>query len=75
MAYRQTPEPAMNPISRQSHPQQGDTDSGGAVSSATPARLQAIHHLVRSGDYHVPAMAIADRMIEQLMIEKQEHHS
>ena len=65
----------MNPISRQSHPRQGDTESGGVESPPTPARLQAIHHLVRSGDYHVPAMAIADRMIEQLMIEKQEYGS
>ena len=32
-----------------------------------PARLQAIHDLIRSGDYHVPASAIADRMIEQMI--------
>jgi hypothetical protein len=75
MAYRQTPEPAMNPRSRQSHPQQGLAESGGSVSSSTPARLQVIHHLVRSGDYHVPAIAIADRMIEHLMIAKQESES
>jgi len=65
----------MNPISRQSHPRQGDTESGGVESTPTPARLQAIHRLVRSGDYQVPAMAIADCMIEQLIIAKQEHDS
>jgi anti-sigma28 factor (negative regulator of flagellin synthesis) len=37
------------------------------VRQKTPSRLQAIHELVRSGDYHVPAAAIADRMIEQLI--------
>ncbi len=65
----------MNPASRQSHPQQSHSETGGAVSSTSPARLQAIHHLVRSGDYHVPAMEIADRMIEELMIAKQEYDS
>lgn len=33
----------------------------------TPARLQAIHELIRSGDYHVPASAIADRMVERMI--------
>ncbi len=36
--------------------------------SQTEARLQTIHELVRSGDYHVPAVAIAERMIERLMM-------
>ena len=34
------------------------------------ARLQAIHDLIRSGDYHVPATAIADRMIERMIADK-----
>ncbi len=41
--------------------------------SATPgnsARLETIHELVRSGDYHIPASAIADRIIERIMIDK-----
>lgn len=48
-------------------------DPGSAGSGAPPqaaARLRAIQDLVCSGDYHVPAAAIADRMIEQLMMEK-----
>ena len=32
-----------------------------------PARLQVIHDLIRSGDYQVPASAIADRMLEQMI--------
>lgn len=34
------------------------------------ARLQAIHELVRSGNYHVPAAVIAERMVDRLMTEK-----
>ncbi len=37
---------------------------------AASARLQAIHDLVRSGDYHVPAAAIADRMIERMIADR-----
>jgi anti-sigma28 factor (negative regulator of flagellin synthesis) len=40
-----------------------------------PARLQVIHDLIRSGDYHVPATAIADRMIEQMIVDKREPKS
>jgi anti-sigma28 factor (negative regulator of flagellin synthesis) len=42
----------------------------GAGTTASAARLQAIHDLIRSGDYHVPAVAIADRMVERMMAEK-----
>jgi anti-sigma28 factor (negative regulator of flagellin synthesis) len=41
-----------------------------AAGSNAPARLQAIHDLIRSGDYHVPANAIADRMIERMIADK-----
>ena len=34
------------------------------------ARLQAIHELIRSGDYHVPATAIADRMVERMIADR-----
>jgi hypothetical protein len=39
----------------------------GSAIPAAAARLQAIHDLVRSGDYHVPAAVIADRMVEQMI--------
>ena len=47
--------------------------SGAAVAgtSASAARLQAIHDLIRAGDYHVPAAAIAERMIERMFATKQ----
>jgi anti-sigma28 factor (negative regulator of flagellin synthesis) len=42
----------------------------GGESSAPAARLQAIHDLIRSGDYHVPANAIAERMIERMLTDR-----
>ncbi len=68
----QTPIPNgdMNANIRQS---QFPCASGPARSQVGPpaaARLQAIHDLIRSGDYHVPATAIAERMIEQLLAGK-----
>lgn len=33
-------------------------------------RLQAIHDLIRSGEYQVSAAAIADRMIERMIADK-----
>lgn len=44
---------------------------GSSTAQSPPARLQAIHDLIRSGDYHVPAAAIADRMIERMIADKQ----
>jgi anti-sigma28 factor (negative regulator of flagellin synthesis) len=37
---------------------------------AGSARLQAIHDLIRSGDYHIPAEVIADRIVERIIAEK-----
>ncbi|NLE10212.1 MAG: hypothetical protein GX630_01795 [Actinobacteria bacterium] len=34
------------------------------------ARLRAIHDLIRSGDYNVPAAAIADRMVERMIADR-----
>jgi hypothetical protein len=44
--------------------------TSGAGTTASAARLQAIHDLIRSGDYHVPAAVIADRMVERMLSEK-----
>ncbi|MBN1632007.1 MAG: hypothetical protein JW990_19805 [Thermoleophilia bacterium] len=38
------------------------------------ARLRAIHDLVRSGDYNVPAAAIADRMVERMIANRRRRH-
>lgn len=38
------------------------------------ARLRAIHDLIRSGDYNVPAAAIADRMVERMIAGKRRRH-
>ncbi len=62
-----TPEFPMNPIVNEScfrSPQSAVEGPGGQL---MPARLQVIHDLIRSGDYHVPAAAVADRMIEQML--------
>jgi anti-sigma28 factor (negative regulator of flagellin synthesis) len=45
--------------------------SGSCAAGPASARLQTIHDLIRSGEYHVPATAIADRMIERMMADKQ----
>ena len=67
MSQTPTPEFAMNAITRESQFRSGPVSGAGAGCPATQARLQAIHRLVRSGDYHVPAAAIADRMVEQML--------
>ncbi len=62
-----TPEFAMNPITTSNRfrsAQSGAEDPGGQL---LPARLRIIHDLIRSGDYQVPASAIADRMLEQML--------
>jgi anti-sigma28 factor (negative regulator of flagellin synthesis) len=41
------------------------------IPSEERARLQTIHDLIQSGSYHVPASAIADRMIERLLGDRQ----
>jgi anti-sigma28 factor (negative regulator of flagellin synthesis) len=68
IGHKLTRESAMNAITRQNRFQTGLFVGGGPGYSASAARLQVIHELVRSGDYHVPATAIADRMIEQMVM-------
>jgi hypothetical protein len=63
-----TPEFAMNPITRENRFRSGPATGDVPACSTSPARLQAIHDLIRSGDYHVPATAIADRMIEEMLV-------
>jgi hypothetical protein len=58
----------MNAITRQNRFRCGHFSGAGPGSSTSAARLQVIHDLVRSGDYHVPATAIAERMIEQMLL-------
>ena len=64
------PDTSMSATTRHNqHPADPGADRGPAV-LAEPARLQAIHDLIRSGAYHVPANAIADRMVEQLLVDR-----
>jgi hypothetical protein len=67
MSHIPTPEFAMNPITRENRFRSGPVMGESAACTATPSRLQVIHDLIRSGDYHVPAAAIADCMIEQMI--------
>lgn len=73
--YSRTPIPngGMNANIRQNRSPGIPAPPRGQVGPAAPARLQAIHDLIRSGDYHVPADEIADRMIEQLLADKRRH--
>jgi anti-sigma28 factor (negative regulator of flagellin synthesis) len=60
-----------------SHRSKAERTSGETIrsSSGEPARLETIHEAVRSGVYHVPATAIADCMIEHIMVSKRANES
>jgi anti-sigma28 factor (negative regulator of flagellin synthesis) len=58
----------MNPMFMENHFRSAQSGSEGLGGQGMPARLQVIHDLIRSGDYHVSASAIADRMIEQMLV-------
>jgi hypothetical protein len=61
------PEIAMNTLGREDHPPNRQYSMGNRTGAA---RLQAIHDLVRSGDYHIPAAVIADRIVERMIAER-----
>jgi anti-sigma28 factor (negative regulator of flagellin synthesis) len=63
-------EPDMNTAARENRNCLDISPAGGGLVTASAARLQAIHDLIRSGDYHVPAAAIADRMVERMLAER-----
>jgi anti-sigma28 factor (negative regulator of flagellin synthesis) len=65
----------MKPTIRHSDSHHGQGAEGAAGCSASAARLQTIHELVRSGGYHVPATAIADRIVEQMIATRRERES
>jgi hypothetical protein len=60
----------MYQTARDSHSNRGQTGETIQTPPGEPARLQVIHELVSSGDYHVPAAEIADRIIERIMVDK-----
>ena len=72
MLHRSTPEQTMNLIARQPNPRSRLAADSEADAGAMSARLRLIHDRIRSGDYHVPATAIADRMVEQMIIQRRE---
>lgn len=65
----------MYQASRDTHILHGQAGEGHRGSAGPDVRLQTIHDLVSSGDYHVPAAAIADRIIERIIVDKQENES
>jgi anti-sigma28 factor (negative regulator of flagellin synthesis) len=73
----QTPaaEAAMNTAARENRFPSDRSSASGADGCMSAARLQAIHDLIRSGDYHIPAAAIADRMIERIIAGRQQRSS
>ncbi len=48
----------------------GRGPESGKVRPAASARLKTIHDLIRAGDYNIPATAIADCILENLMFHK-----
>ena len=69
-AQKPEQEITMGPTSRDNRCSYDLPPRNEAVGQDTSARLQAIHELIRSGDYHVPAAAIADRMVERMIAGK-----
>ena len=63
-------ETAMNTAACEAYGRCDINVTSGAGTTASSARLQAIHDLIRSGDYHVPAAVIADRMVERMLTDK-----
>jgi hypothetical protein len=51
-----------------SNPVSGESAAG----PPTAARLQTIHELVRTNGYDVPAMLVAERIVERAMVEKRD---
>jgi anti-sigma28 factor (negative regulator of flagellin synthesis) len=72
MSQKPAAEIAMNTATRENRLSSGLGSGNGTVAVA---RLQAIRDLIRAGDYHVPATAIADRMIERMIAGKQRRGS
>jgi anti-sigma28 factor (negative regulator of flagellin synthesis) len=67
ISHPPTPEFAMNRIISENRFRSARSGAEGHGGQTLPARLQVIHDLIRSGDYHVSAAAIADSMIEQML--------
>jgi anti-sigma28 factor (negative regulator of flagellin synthesis) len=70
MTQKPAQEKTMNSSARDSRFSCSLSAGSSAAAPSVPARLQAIHDLIRSGDYHIPATAIADRMIERMIADK-----
>jgi anti-sigma28 factor (negative regulator of flagellin synthesis) len=70
VSQKPVPETSMNAATQHNRLPAGLGPDTGMTSPAAAARLQAIHDLIRSGNYHVPANAIADRMIERMITDK-----
>jgi hypothetical protein len=60
---------------RMTHSLHASEGQSSAPSPTPAARLQAIHDLICSGDYDVPATAIAERMVERIIIDQRERES
>ena len=75
MTHRSTPEHALSSSARESHVHRGGPGESARSPLGESERLQVIHELVRSGDYHVPASAIADRIIERMIVDKRGQES
>ncbi|OFW61219.1 MAG: hypothetical protein A2133_11005 [Actinobacteria bacterium RBG_16_64_13] len=70
MSQKPSTETAMNTRARENSFSSGLGSGSGTAGTPAVARLQAIHDLIRTGDYHIPATAIADRMIERMIADK-----
>jgi len=67
---RQSSDLPERPMGRETAPLHDPRMKAAVGPPVTASRLQAIHELVRRGDYHVPATVIAECMIDRMMTEK-----
>lgn len=65
--HRAMSERAMCAFERDARTHEGQAEKTVQCSSGISTRVQAIHELVCTGDYHVPAAAIADCIVERII--------
>lgn len=66
---------AMHHEATEAHTSDTKPEETAGVPAGEPARIRDIHDMVQSGSYHVPAAAIADRMIERMLVDRQGNKS
>ena len=75
MDHRSDQGRAMHHEATEAHISETTPEETVGIPSGEPARIRTIHDMIQSGSYHVPAAAIADRMIERMLVDRQGNKS